>query len=74
MPKTNKAFWKKNFERSVSNDRKHARQLRKLGWKVVIIWSCQLKRPERVIRRVAFWAGSGISPKEFKRRQSLDNI
>jgi len=44
-PKSNKAFWRKKFERNVSNDRKHARELRKLGWKVVTVWSCQLMMP-----------------------------
>jgi DNA mismatch endonuclease (patch repair protein) len=52
MPKSNKAFWKKKFERNVSNDQKHARQLRKLGWRVITVWSCQLRKPEQVIRRL----------------------
>lgn len=51
-PKTNKAFWNQKFARNVSNDRKHARELKKLGWKVVTVWECQLKKPERVIQRL----------------------
>jgi DNA mismatch endonuclease, patch repair protein len=30
-PSTNKAFWKAKFERNIANDKKHARDLRKLG-------------------------------------------
>ena len=41
-----------NFERNVANDKKHARQLKKLGWEVVTVWSCQLKKPERVVQRL----------------------
>ena len=51
-PKSNVEFWNKKFERNVSNDRKHARQLRKLGWHVITVWECQLKKPERVFRRL----------------------
>lgn len=51
-PKSNKAFWKKKFDRNVANDRKHTRELRKLGWKVVTIWSCQLKKSEKLVRHI----------------------
>lgn len=51
-PATNKTFWKKKFERNVSNDWKNQRELRKTGWKVITIWECQLKEPERVLRRL----------------------
>ena len=51
-PKTNKAFWQKKFERNVANDKKHARALKKLGWKVIIVWECQLKKPDNVLRRL----------------------
>lgn len=47
-PKSNKVFWKKKFERNVSNDRKNQRDLQKLGWKIVTIWECQLKRPDKI--------------------------
>jgi DNA mismatch endonuclease (patch repair protein) len=51
-PKTNKAFWNKKFERNISNDRKNQRELKKLGWKVVIIWECHLKHSDRLIQRL----------------------
>ena len=51
-PKTRTEWWQKKFERNVSNDRKHARQLRKLGWHVITVWECQLKKPERVFQRL----------------------
>ncbi len=51
-PKTNKAFWNKKFERNVSNDRKHARELRKLGWQVITVWECQLLASDKVMLRL----------------------
>ena len=47
-PKTNKAFWNKKFERNVANDRKHQRQLKKLGWKPTT-------RIEKGIREFVRW-------------------
>ncbi len=38
MPKTNRAFWRKKFLRNVARHREAARQLRKLGYKVIVIW------------------------------------
>ncbi len=48
-PKSNVAFWEDKFERNISNDRKHARQLRSLGWYVLMVWSCELKNPDRIL-------------------------
>lgn len=51
-PKSHRKFWADKFARNVANDKKHLRQLRKLGWKVVTVWECQLRDPKRVLRRV----------------------
>ncbi|MGD9780957.1 MAG: very short patch repair endonuclease [Kiritimatiellia bacterium] len=51
-PKSHRKFWADKFARNVANDRKHLRQLRRRGWKVVTVWACQLKRPERVRARI----------------------
>jgi len=44
MPKSRKAFWKKKIESNRERDRKCIRQLRRLGWSVMTIWECQLRR------------------------------
>ena len=51
-PKTHRKFWAEKFARNVANDRKHVRRLRRLGWKVLIVWECQLRRPEQVLTRL----------------------
>ena len=51
-PKSHRRFWADKFKRNVANDRKHQRQLRRLGWKVVTVWECQLRWPEKAMRRV----------------------
>ena len=51
-PKTRTEWWQKKFERNVSNDRKHARELQKLGWQVITVWECQLKTPGKVLASI----------------------
>ena len=51
-PKTHKKFWTEKFARNIANDRKHRRRLRRLGWRVVTIWECQLRHPEKALARI----------------------
>ncbi len=44
IPKTNIDFWNNKFSKNIANDKKHARQLRKMGYHVLTIWECRLKK------------------------------
>ena len=53
MPKTRAAFWRDKLGKNVERDRRNQRALRKLGWKVLVVWECQvLKDPFAVLRRI----------------------
>lgn len=52
LPKSHRRFWTEKFTRNVANDRKHRRRLRRLGWRVVTVWACTLKRPAQVLARI----------------------
>ena len=52
MPKSNVEFWQAKFDHNVSNDRKHARKLREMGWHVLTVWECELKHPEKVLAKL----------------------
>lgn len=43
-PKTRTEFWLEKFKRNVANDKRHVQQLEELGWKVITVWECQLKK------------------------------
>ncbi|MBN2685857.1 MAG: DNA mismatch endonuclease Vsr [Pontiellaceae bacterium] len=51
-PSTNAEFWKQKFDRNVANDRKNARELKKLGWNVITVWECELQNTEKVNSRL----------------------
>lgn len=42
IPTTNAAFWQAKFTANVARDRLATSQLRKLGWRVMVVWSCSL--------------------------------
>ena len=43
-PKTNTKFWKKKFDGNVARDKKNHSQLYHDGWKVIVIWECEVDR------------------------------
>ena len=52
-PKTNATAWREKIEGNRARDRKTCRALRQMGWKVIRIWECQLKKqPSRCIARI----------------------
>lgn len=44
LPKTNKRFWKKKINKNRKRDSFVKNKLRKLGWKSITIWTCQIKK------------------------------
>ncbi|MGQ3891548.1 very short patch repair endonuclease [Legionella sp. CNM-4043-24] len=42
-PKSNSDFWQQKFQKNVENDLKKHQSLRDLGWKVIVIWECEIK-------------------------------
>jgi len=52
IPKTNKKFWKLKREGNVARDKRNLRQLRKTGWKVLVIWECQTRNLDKLIKKL----------------------
>jgi len=52
IPKSNKKYWIPKLERNVKRDRSHNTKLKKQGWKVLVIWECEIKDSERMIARL----------------------
>lgn len=42
-PKNNAEFWKKKIGGNIERDAKNLRLLTELGWKVIVVWECELK-------------------------------
>lgn len=42
MPKTRSDFWSNKLAGNAQRDRENTRLLKKLGWKVIVVWECEL--------------------------------
>ena len=43
-PSTNKEYWERKIHNNVERDHTKKEQLQSLGWKVLEVWECELKR------------------------------
>ncbi|MFO7607081.1 MAG: DNA mismatch endonuclease Vsr [Desulfurivibrionaceae bacterium] len=48
LPKSKLNFWKPKLEANKERDLLHRRQLRDLGWRVLVVWECEMVYTERV--------------------------
>lgn len=46
LPETNKEFWESKINSNIKRDKNNQQELKKLGWKVIVIWQCELKNKE----------------------------
>lgn len=51
-PKSRIEFWQEKFRRNVERDRRQLEALRELGWKVITVWECELREPDKVAQRL----------------------
>ena len=42
-PSTNQDFWEEKFQQNVERDRREQTELKKQGWRVIVIWECEVE-------------------------------
>ena len=47
VPKTNTEFWLNKIKSNIDRDAIKATQLKELGWRVITVWECELKKDKR---------------------------
>ena len=40
-PASNTEYWRAKFSRNVKRDKQNARELKKLGWHLIVVWECE---------------------------------
>jgi DNA mismatch endonuclease, patch repair protein len=55
VPATRTEFWLRKLTKNTNRDRENIRDLRRRGWRVLVIWECQIKREPigKVVRKAA---------------------
>ncbi|OPY07920.1 MAG: Very short patch repair protein [Syntrophaceae bacterium PtaB.Bin095] len=51
-PTTNKGFWNKKLDENIERDKRFQRKLRLMGWKVLVLWQCEVRKPEKMLRKL----------------------
>ncbi len=49
MPKSNTEYWENKINNNIARDKITYESLSKLGWNVLIVWECELKKDKRDI-------------------------
>lgn len=53
LPKSNRAYWKNKQTKNALRDARNARALRSRGWKLMIVWECNMRRGGSLEGRLA---------------------
>lgn len=61
-PKSRRKYWNDKFAANVARDRRTVGRLRRMGWRVMTVWACEIKRPASLERRLV----------RFLERESVD--
>ena len=51
-PTTNVPFWNRKIDQNIKRDKDSLKELRRLGWKPLVIWECRTKKPESLGKRL----------------------
>lgn len=57
VPKSNSEFWQNKIASNVARDEKNIKALKEMGYRVIVLWTCQLKSSsikslEAVVRKI----------------------
>lgn len=51
-PKSNRKYWDEKLDKNIERDKRKRRDLKKLGWSSLVIWECQIQRPDYLSRKI----------------------
>lgn len=52
MPKSRTDYWGPKIEANKKRDKRQQRLLQKLGWKVIVVWECELKALDKLAQKI----------------------
>jgi DNA mismatch endonuclease (patch repair protein) len=53
LPAGNAAYWQEKLARNVARDAKNIAALGEMGWRVLVVWECELRDPEALRLKLA---------------------
>ncbi len=72
VPRTRRAFWRRKLNGNVQRDLRNQGTLEREGWRVLVIWECETKDPDRIAGVIRQFLGPVRSPASPQRRRVPD--
>lgn len=63
-PKSRPGFWARKFEDNVARDHRNMEALKGQGWRVLVVWECELRDPGRLSARLK----RALSPRDSSQK------
>ena len=51
-PTTHKGFWNRKLDQNIERDKRFRRRLWRMGWKVLVVWECETRKPEKLLQKL----------------------
>ncbi len=51
-PSTRREFWNKKLDGNMERDHRNRRELEEQGWKVLVVWECETRKPEALLEKL----------------------
>lgn len=52
LPRSRPEYWLPKLTRTTERDKSHVRSLRQSGWRVLVVWECEIPNEERLQKRI----------------------
>lgn len=52
IPETQRHYWVEKIRRNSDRDSKHLKNLKAAGWRVLILWECELRNEKRLAKKI----------------------
>lgn len=53
LPESNRLFWEEKINTNIKRDKKNKAMLIEGGWKVIVVWSCELNNQKKIETRLS---------------------
>lgn len=51
-PTTNVTFWNKKIEGNIARDIRNKAALRKQGWRILVVWTCEINKTDKLTKKL----------------------
>lgn len=61
-PRTREQFWAKKFAANVARDQRNQAELAERGWRVMVIWECEIRNKQTLAEAIARIRNQNVEP------------